>query len=197
MGKDTAYRTSNPEVVTQYIEWRDETLRIREERIALGESLGREVWINGSGYQTHIAGFGRVDMDKDGDLIPVPGRDGYPLIVSNKRGQYAGRVVPNLRRKAGKDFEQELARYITPQQELIGMPGMHIYGDGFNLRMGYAVVFLSESRALDNAPSLYALWATDDAPVDAEIWEQIPLSEYHLARERYEAVLKAEESSGE
>jgi len=182
MSKDTAYRSSDPAVVEAYEAWKATALDARIKRIALGDELGREVWVSGSGYNTYVTGFGRLDTDQDGDLV----HDGR-LIVSSKRGGHNGLVVPNLRRKAGKDFEKELSTLAVPSLDLPGLPGMHVYVDMERMVLGHAKVWIWDSV-------VYALWGTDDAPM-GEQWETIPLSTYHLAHEQYEKDLERQETS--
>jgi len=177
MSKETAYRSADPEVVAAWHEYEAEYKAISEKRAALEDALGRKMWVQRSGLGTsRIVGFERFDSDKDGDLVH---HDGC-LIVSSKRGYHGGRVVPNLRRKAGKEFERELRALSMPKIDLSGMPQFHLYGDGDTVGIRSASPALWMHDGI-----VYALWPCDNAPVK-DNWETIPLSTYYLAHEQHE-----------
>lgn len=172
---ETAFRSSAPEVVRawdDFIAARLEIFNLREE---LSEALGRRIYVNkGSGFgSTRIVGFERLEGDKDGDLIS----DGC-LVVSSERGHHHGLVVPNLRRKAGKEYAAELELYTNPGLELPGMTTFHIYSSGHGMVVGGPGLFRLRR-------TLYAYWDTDTIQPD-DRWKPIRLSEYHKAKEQFE-----------
>lgn len=175
---ETAYRTADPEVIEAWETYTEQIKTLAEKRDALSAAVGRKMWVRRtSGHGTSIVGFERFDSDKDGDLI----HHGGCLIVSSKRGHHDGLIVPNLRRKAGKEFDRELRALATPTLALPGMPMWHLYGDGDTVGIRSASPAL---WAYDGI--IYALWPCDSAPVK-DNWESIPLSTYHLVREQREA----------
>lgn len=182
---DTAYRTADLAVLEAFNAWVKTRMDIFDKRVALSEAVGRDIYVSGHGHGSRISGFERFDSDEDGDLVH---HDGC-LIVSTKRGQHNGLVVPNLKRKAGKAFAEELRTYSMPGLDLPGLPGMHVYGTQHGLVMGYPLAF-----AWDDV--VFAMWGCDDAPM-GEQWETIPLSTYYLALEQYRAAHPEEPTDDE
>lgn len=180
MSKDTAYVSTNPDVVKAWVDWETKAREINAARQAMEEAVGRRLYVSGHGHTSNVVGFERFDSDKDGDLIH---HDGC-LVVSSRRGSNSGRVVTNSRRKSGREFQSEINALTIPAPGLPGMPTMHVYGSGLGLVMGSPALWLLEG---DAGPfGVYALWGCSDAPVDAEFWVPIPLSQYHAALEAKE-----------
>lgn len=177
MSKDTAYMTADPEVVEAYAKWREDAIATHLRRRELVSAVGREIWINGSGYSTHIVGFERFESDNDGDTM----HHDKSLIVSKKTGANKGMVVPNMRRKAGQEFAKELRTYTVPILDLPGCPALHVYESSHGLVMGHALIHLSPVDRV-----LFALWGCDNAPMDLDRWKVVPLSTYYADRERYD-----------
>lgn len=174
---EQAYRTADPEVIEAWEKFENDYNTVADRRSEMEYAVGRKMYVQrSSGHGSRVVGFERFDSDKDGDLI----HHGGCLIVSRKRGHHGGLVVPNLRRKAGKDFERELRSLATPTLTLPGMPMFHLYGDGDTVGIRSASPALWRWEG-----TIYALWPCDSAPVK-DNWESIPLSTYHLAREQKE-----------
>lgn len=174
---ETAYRTADPEVIEAWEKFENDYKTVADRRSEMENAVGRRMYVQrNSGHGTRVIGFERFDSDKDGDML----HHGGCLIVSSKRGYHGGLVVPNLRRKAGRNFETELRSLDTPTLTLPGMPVFHIYGDDTMAGMRSASPALWQYDGI-----LYALWPCDSAPVK-DNWESIPLSTYHLAREQKE-----------
>lgn len=175
--QDTAYRTDDPAVVEAWEKYLHTTTEIKAKRDALAEAVGRNLMIrrSGLGHGSVVVGFERFDSDRDGDLL----WHGGSLIVSSRRGANYGMVVPNRRRKAGKEFGKELNSLTIGSLTLPGMPTHHIYGDGSGFRTASPAVW-------DFEGAVYALWPCPTPPVK-EPWESIPLSVYYAEQERYAA----------
>lgn len=174
---ETAYRTADPEVIEEFEAYIKTGNDIAHKRESLSEQLGRNLWVNrGFGHGTRVVGFERFDSDKDGDLIYLNGD--ACLIVSSKRGMHGGLVVPNLRRKSGKEFAKELDALTTRSIELPGMPTFHLYSGDGGMRTASPALWAYDAI-------VYALWPCDDVRM-GDNWESIPLSTYHLVREQKE-----------
>lgn len=173
---ESAYRTTDVVVLDAYRDWVSDTEDMMIQREALSAEVGRNIWVNrGNGLgSTRIVGFERFDSDNDGDLVHHEGC----LIVSSKRGMHNGLVVPNLRRKSGKAFEQELRGYTTPGLDLAEMPTFHVYSTDIGMVMGGPTVTVWGGV-------MYAYWGTSDVPNVGAQWEKIPMSVYHAAKEQY------------
>lgn len=174
---DTAYRTTDPAVLAEWEKFRDAHDETRVKRDAMSAAVGRGLYMNrGSGFgSTRVVGFERFDSDTDGDLI----HHGGCLIVSSERGQHHGLIVPNIRRKAGKAFAEELAGLTNPP---LTVPGMST----FHMCTKFGRIYASGPAFSVWGGAAYALWTCDDAPVDETIWERVPLSVYHAAKEQHE-----------
>lgn len=179
-----AYKTVLPGVLAVWDEYRQDVERVRTARAALSEAVGRGLMVNrlGFGHGTRVVGFERFDGDQDGDLL----HHGGSLIVSSQRGSNHGLIVPNLRRKAGKEFAEELRQYDSPRPSLQGMPEFHIGGVDGSSGAGFGLAFY--------APALHklekTLWAYWECDVSEEInkredggWVSAPLSEYYASVE--------------
>lgn len=176
MTNETACQSSGDEVVNAFDQWVTDTEAIRLKRAALSDQYGRNLYVNrlGFGHGTRVVGFERFDSDKDGDLLA----DGA-LIVSSKRGARHGLIVPNMRRKAGREFDAHLREYNSLELDLPGMPRWHLSGsDGIWAHS--PSVFKQDNHVL-------AFWACSDAPVDPAYWESIKLSHYYSVKEKYDA----------
>lgn len=171
-----AYQSRGTEVVSAWDAYIAAANAVQEKRAALSDQYGRNLYVNrsGFGHGTMIVGFERFDFDKDGDLLA----DGA-LIVSSKRGAHNGLIVPNLRRKSGKEFDAHLNEYTSPKMDIPGLPAWHIGGqDG--VRIHAPAVFKHDGHVL-------ALWGCADAPMDLAFWESIKLSHYYAVKEAYDA----------
>ncbi len=175
MSNETAYRTADPAVLAEWEKYKTGAEEVRVKRDALREAVGRDIYVNrGTGFgSTQIVGFERFDSDKDGDLV----HHGGCLVVSSKRSQHNGLIVPNLRRKVGKEFTEELAGYTSPGLKLPGMATFHTFFADGNLYLGGPSIAVWDGV-------MFALWQTDGAPVE-DNWERIPLSTYYLMREQH------------
>lgn len=180
---EIAYRTEDTEVLVEWAKWKAGTEEVRAKRATLSDEVGRNMYINrDTGFgSTRIVGFERLDSDKDGDLL----HHGGCLVVSSKRSQHNGLVVPNLRRKAGKEFAEELKTYSAPSLKVPGMATFHVYASNGQMYGGGPALFVLTD--LDAAPIMYALCQSEDWPVAGSGWTSIPLSEYHAAKEKMEA----------
>lgn len=179
----TAYRSTDPAVLDAWHAYRAAVEANREARSGLSYAVGRNLMVNrsGFGHGTRVVGFERFESDKDGDVLHRQGS----LVVSSRRGQHHGLVVPNLRRKAGKEFAEKLAALRSPELDLPGMPAFHIGGDGDTVGISSHAPALWEHEGV-----AFAFWNCDGAPVK-EQWEKIPLSSYYAAYEAYTAAQAA------
>lgn len=175
---DTAFRSESPEALVAWAVYVEHVNDVRERRVAMSERYGRGLMLNrlGFGHGTRVVGFERLATDEAASLV---GPDGELRVPKHS---WERTVVPNLRRKAGKDLAEELETLNQNGPNLPGMPGFALLGD----------------RVI--APALFehdgAIWALWSAPicdnrtggeVDAEIWEAIPLSRFHAADEARQA----------
>lgn len=174
---DTAYRTTDGDVIAAWQTYQTEAKALADKRAAVIEAVGRNLYVNrsGFGHGTRVTGFERFDSDKDGDLLH---HDGC-LIVSSRRGGHNGLIVPNLRRKSGKEFATELEGLTSPKLDLPGMPAFHLGGNGYGGMSSFAPALWEQDG------TIYALWGVDTAPVDTAIWDSIPLSVYYTAEEAH------------
>lgn len=178
MTGNTAFCSANADILNAYDLWAEGIIETYAKRAALSEQYGRELYVNNVGFShgTMVVGFERFDSDNTGDLLA----DGA-LIVSNPRGQYDGMIVPNLKRKAGKEFDRHLREYTTPTLTMTGMPGFHIAGSGFGGMASHRPAILKRDD------HIWVMWGCDGVPVDTEFWQPIPLSSYYAVREAYDA----------
>lgn len=185
MTNETAFRTSDPEAIAAFRRWQTSTILIHRRRDLLAERLGRAIYVNrtGFGVGTRITGFERFPSDVDGALLADD-----TLIVSVLTGVNNGLIVPNRRRKAGRDFAVTLRDYDTPDCHLPGMPDFHVGGGALSLAVYCPHLWIWDDG--DGNPALFAYWSTSTVePEVGEQWERIPLSVYHLAHEQREASL--------
>lgn len=188
---DSAFRTSDEAAIQAYHDFQAACIPVQHKRNALSEAEGRNLMVNrsGFGHGTRVVGFERFDSDSDGDLVS----DGS-LIVSKKRGQYKGIIVPHLARKSGKAYAEHLREYNTPDLVIPGMPSWHIGGHVEGMAV-YAPALWVWPSGQDEV--LFAFWSTNTvAGGVGEQWEEIPMSTYWLAKEQHDAALEAKKVSG-
>lgn len=174
----TAFFSDNDEVIAAYDKWAEDMKAIYAKRAALEDQYGRRLMVNrsGFGHGTMVTGFERLPNDETKDLLA----DGA-LIVSNPNGQYNGIVVPNLKRKSGREFDSHLHEYATPRLDLPGMPAFHIAGSGYGGMASHAPAILKRND------HIWVMWGCDGVPVDTEFWQTTPLSSYYKMREEHDA----------
>lgn len=170
---DTAFRSDRTAALAAWTTYVGHVTDVRQRREAMGDRYGRRLMLNrlGFGHGTRVVGFERLATDERGTLV---GPDGELRVPSDR---WATTVVPNMRRKAGKDLAVELGTLDQPGPSLPGMPGFALVGN----RVISPALF-------EHDGVMYALW---DAPiqdsrsgeVDAGIWEAIPLSRFYAADE--------------
>lgn len=172
MTDHTAYRTDDSAALDAWTTYLTKTEAIQTARQVMFAKFGRALMVNrsGFGHGTRVVGFERLDSDKDGDT-PL---DGLLRVKKHERT-----VVPNIRRKAGKDLAVELSSLSSPELSLPGMPAWHLVDSDRGISTMAPALWLHDG-------AIYALWATDSAPVEAN-WQQIPLSAYYAAKERLES----------
>lgn len=170
----TAYKSDDPIVLDAWEGYLRAVEETRKNRVALSESVGRQLWVNRIGFShgTCVVGFDKFDHEKPGDLIDFNG--GKSLRVYKN-----GMVKPNLRSAAGKKFAEELRTYDSPTLALPGLPNWHISGEG-GLNSQSPGVFAQDGV-------VYAHWGCSDAPMNLALWTWIPLSEFFTAKEKFDA----------
>lgn len=176
---ECAYKSSHPDVVAYVAKimsdgWA-EAIRDLGER----EGIGRDFTTWG---QTRFAGFLPPD---DHSTVPA----GWRVQRVQRSGAFGFYVVPDRRTKIGKAhakwFEEHGDRPFINR-----LPGMR--REVFDQRdNGFYVV--NVDRAFEHDGVVYAHWPLDRATVEhadrlpgrvnLDMWEPIPLSEYHLALE--------------
>lgn len=175
MSEGVAYSSDKQEVLDAWSAYQDYYRDVAKRRQAVSERFGRGLMVNRSsfGHGTRVVGFEYLEGDKDGDIIGDNGELRAP-----KKGPPYRTIVPNVRRKAGKDLQAELATLNLEAPDLPGMPpwqmvGLRVLAPGLSLTDGV----------------VWARWAEDFAgretkgEVDLDIWERRPLSEYFAAQE--------------
>lgn len=178
MSEGIAFSSSAPEVLEAWEKWKAHREDVRVRRDAMIERFGRGLMVNrsGFGHGTRVVGFERLDGDKGGDVVGEHGELRVP--VKN----YEPTVVPNIRRKAGKDLRTELDTLNEDAPELPGMPGWHLVG-----------LTVLAPALMEHEGVLWARWADDVTEVvtggktDSTLWTTRPLSEYFAAVEAKEA----------
>lgn len=143
-------------------------------RATLSERYGRRLMVNrlGLGHGTRVVGFEEFESDVDGQILGNNGELRVP-----KKGPPWNTVVPNARRKAGKDLAAELETLSMEGPDLPGMPSFQIVG----LRGLAPALTRHEGQ-------VWAFWADDiRAQVDLDLWSVEPLSVYYAAIEAREA----------
>lgn len=168
----TAYKTTDPAALAAWDEYLTDAEAIRAKRAELSDRFGRALMANrsGFGHGTRIVGFERIDTDKDGDTP----HDGLLRVKKHNRT-----VVPNIRRKTGKDLDAELADLSSPNLDLPGMPSWHLSDTERGMTSLAPALWRHDG-------AIYALWGTDTAPVK-DNWQTIPLSAYYAAKEQHAA----------
>lgn len=184
MGSGSAYCSSNPAVLEAWAAYKDHVLSVNDRRAAMRERFdGRPMMVRrrGFGHGTIVVGFGALDTDKRGDLIGDAGELRVAI-----GGERVGQVIPNLRRKAGRDLRDEFDTLREDGPELPGMPGFAFFG------LHVALPGLHEHLGV-----VWAYWGEDDVEahtneIDAEIWERRPLSAYYADVEARDAAAATE-----
>lgn len=173
-----AYKSEAPAVLDTWRQFIEASNEVAVWRNELSDTIGRHLMVNrsGFGHGTRVTGFERFEGDQDGDLI----HHGGCLIVSSKRGSRGGIVIPNLKRKAGKEFAAELEKLTSPQLDLPGMPQFHIGGDGDSIGLRSFAPELWEHQG-----AIWARWGCNLGDSVGSEWSSIPLSQYWMARETF------------
>ncbi len=190
MGDGSAFKTQDPEVLNAWESYRDRSLKVNQRRAAFGERFGRAVMVQhiGLGHGTDVVGL-QGDLDNE-----------TPGLVGDGTWRVMARMsmhVPNTRRKAGRDLEQEMKGLTSPTLDLPGMPAFSLAGGGFQMQVIAPEIFEFDGE-------VYARWSEDittgsakdglrtqGGVVDSDIWEQVPLSVHFAAKEAHRALLDA------
>lgn len=173
---EVAYKSTDAEVLAAWDAFLVEREQIAEKRRALSERYdGRGVMVSrvGFGHDTRVVGLEQRADDEDGQVIGENGELRVP-----KKGPPYRTIVPNIRRKAGKDLAAELDGVTLRGPDLPGVPSFALVG----------LHALSPTLALREG-AVYALWSEDigdnatGGELDAGRWSPIRLSEYYAATE--------------
>jgi hypothetical protein len=172
MSDKTAYRTADYAVLSAWKKYAEDREALRLKRHELALRFGRNIMVRGSsfGHGTTVVGFERTEDDRDGDTP----HDGVLRVK-----KHDSTVGPNIRRKAGKDLAEEMARLSSPELSLPGMPAWHMGDTDRGMAILRPALWHSDG-------TVYALWGSDSVPVD-DNWERISLSEYYAAKESHDA----------
>ena len=171
----TVYRSSHPATLATWHDTHKLADEIGERRRALLDALGFE---------------GRTALVNDRRLVGVEHREQHGPIPEGWRHDpsVSGAIVPDRRRKVGKDVGKKFDELTLPDLRRSlpgGMPEMAI-GDGKAHWPSIALI----------ADAIYVKWRCDPEKVergnriDPEMWQRIKLSEYY-------AVVEAAQADGE
>lgn len=176
MSTNTAYRSNDRPALEAWDAYVAVSEEVRSRRAAVADRFGRGLMVNrsGFGHGTWAVGFERLDTDKDGDTP----HDGLLRVK-----KYDRTVVPNIRRKAGKELAAELGELSSPDLDLPGMPSWHLEDTDRGMSTMAPALWRFDG-------AVYALWGTDSAPVK-DNWHVIPLSAYYAAKEQYDSAREA------
>ncbi|KIA73477.1 hypothetical protein ANMWB30_24040 [Arthrobacter sp. MWB30] len=168
------YKSTAPSVMDNWKEHHDLDIQRFNERLSelagkIGETalLIRQTW-----WGFCIAGFQNADPDF---VIPEGWR---------RYGKEEHHYIPNMRSKAGKKVAAMLESYCLNFRDMPGLPHL-ILGEG---TMGQLVPEKLNGEWF--ASATVPLGDTDEkrsrlSEVDTNLWEQVPLSTYHLAQEAH------------
>jgi hypothetical protein len=174
-----AFRSDAAEVMEAWEQYKSHAEDIRERRNAMEDRFGRRLMVSrsGFGHGTTVVGFEEFEDDEPGAVIGDNGELRVP-----KTGPPYSTVVPNIRRKAGKDLRDELQALRSNGPKLLGMPDFQLVG------------FRSLAPAIfEHDGAMWVMWAEDitdvrtGGAVDLTLWEPIPLSAFYAAKEAHEA----------
>lgn len=180
MSAGVAFVSTATEVLDAWQAYKDHVDDVRQRRHALSERFGRHLMVNrlGFGHGTLVVGFQKLDTDKPRDII---GDSGELRVPADK---WDSTVVPNVRRKAGKELRDEMGQLSQEGPDLPGMPAFQLVG----MRSLAPALF-------EHNGEVWAFWGEDiDArdnatggELDEHLWTAKPLSTYYAAKEAYDA----------
>lgn len=174
-----AFRSDAPKVLAAWNTFQSDAAEMSARRNAVAERFGRRLMVSrgGFGHGTRVVGFEEFEGDVPGSMLG----DNAELRVPKKGPPYST-VVPNLRRKAGRDLADELRTLSTTGPDLPGMPSFQLVG------------LHSLAPALfEHDGAIWAYWSDDitdvrtGGVVDLTAWEPRPLSAYFAAKEAHGA----------
>jgi len=180
MSDGIAYSSNHSDVTSAWDAFVAHREEVRLKREALSARYdGRGVMVNriGFGHGTRVVGLEQRADDVDGTIIGDNGELRVPKVGPPYRT-----IVPNTRRKAGKDLAAELHTMRLEGPSLPGMPDFQLVG----LRSLAPALFV-------HGGTVWARWAEDitdvktGGTVDLDRWAVQPLSAYYAAREVFEA----------
>jgi hypothetical protein len=174
-----AFRSDAAEVLASWEQYKAHAADIRERRNAMEDRFGRRLMVSrsGFGHGTRVVGFEEFEDDEPGAVLGDNGELRVP-----KTGPPYSTVLPNIRRKAGKDLRAELDSLRSNGPKLVGMPDFQLVG----LRSLAPAIF-------EHDGAMWVMWAEDIAvartggEVDPDLWQRVPLSAFYAAKEAHEA----------
>ena len=162
--------------IQNYLDGRKEALERFNDRLKeLAEKIGEERLVMRHAYDgVWVHGFQRPSADTE---LPRPGW---------RQERDSGVWVPALRSKLGKEHEALLRSYSHKYKDLPGLPWL-IWGEGYmgtwTLEMLCGAAYATISVPLGERTDVQ----TRLCDVDTNLWERVPLSTYHLAKEAQDA----------
>lgn len=170
MNADVVYRSAHPDVLAVLAEHKaavEDWQKRAEALLAEFGMPGKAFLIGGWLGDRWIAG---VEPPAEGEQVP----DGWRL-----RGD-GSVMVPDKRRKAGRDAWQRMEALRPPADLRGSLPGMPS-----QMWQGRAGVFTPALE--ERSGAVWVIWRDGSPSVDSALWERVPLSRYWAMREAAEA----------
>lgn len=177
----TAFKSDDPRVFAAWKEYYERAEQVTEQRLALAQRFGKDQVL------VKRAGFGHGTM-----VVGLPGTRDEEAPEGWRYSPKQRFLVPNLRKKAGKEIVAMMAGLESPGPDLPGMPGFHIGGAENGSLAVHLPALFEHGDVLycgwDTALSGYEAIEDEHADrVDLSIWRGIPLSEWYSSQEAMEA----------
>lgn len=163
------FKSGHPDVIEAQRAFEVRAQQFRDYVDTLKEKYGRDPLVSrNSSTAVVVVGLQPLEGENRKSEFPPPLRWGVR----------EGFLVPDRRKKAGTALASEFARYNVGRPKYPGMSGIAIGGG-----LGGMAMFSPGSEKVGD--EIWVIWGCGPESVgaDAEIWTQVPLSQYYAMKE--------------